>query len=155
MKMRKFLILLPTVFAGVALLVSCSSYNRATFSWPSKYPPPRPIEITMIEVEGDPGEKLKIVFNRKSGECLELEVNGIKKECNDPKFVVDKAETYFCVPPHIADREANTDINNDGTLDVYCGNLKFLTDGADIQFKPDSATGNRKCKNVGGDVICY
>ena len=39
--------------------------------------------------------------------------------------------------------------------EVYCGNVLFLTDGAELQFKPEGAVENKKCKNVGGYVICF
>lgn len=151
MEMRKFLVLFPAVFAVVVMLVSCTSYKRPTYTWPSTSSKDQPIKTTMIEVTGDEEEQLKIEFDLK-GNCKESWVNGERTGCKGIRLI----ETLFCIPPNRS-YPANTDIYNDGkgTLDFYCGGIEFLTDGADIKFKAPSAAGNLKCKNVGGMVICY
>jgi hypothetical protein len=150
MEMRKSLILFLVMFFVVAMLVSCASHKRPNYTWPSTFTKSA-IRTTMIEVTGDNEEKLKIEFDR-SGKCEQSWVNGEVKNCKG----IDFNETIFCVPPH-GKYQANTDIYNDGegTLDYYCGDIRHLTDGADIKFKGPSAAGNLKCKNVGGIVICY
>jgi hypothetical protein len=62
--------------------------------------------------------------------------------------------TYFCTPPS-ENHPANADTNNDGKPDVYCGKVYFLTEGADIRYMADSAAGNRMCKIIGGDPVCW
>jgi hypothetical protein len=151
MKIRKFLILLIGVFAMVAMLVSCTS-GRATFTTPSLQG--RAIETTMIEVTGDKGEKLRVQLNRETGICEQIWVNDEKRDCNAKDIVIPMKETYFCIPEDDK-HPANTDMNNDGKPDTYCGIVKFLTDGADIQFEADSKAGNRKCKKIGGKWYCY
>jgi hypothetical protein len=148
MKLNKSLILLLMVFAMVAMLVSCTSHKRPTFTWPAT--PPRAIETTMFEVTGDKGETLRVEFDRDTGKCKESFVNGKPTNCEGFRL----SDTYYCIPPD-AQHPANTDINNDGERDAYCGKVKFLADGADIKFEAESAAGNTKCKNVGGYVICF
>ena len=148
MKIRRFLIWLPMVFAVVAMLVSCTSHKRPTFNWPTT--PARAIETTMIEVTGDKGETLRVEFDPETGNCKESFVNEKPTNCEGFRL----SDTYYCTPPD-AKHPANTDLNNDGERDAYCGIVKFLTDGADIQFEADSAAGNKKCKNIGGYVICF
>jgi len=151
MEMRKFLILFPAVLTVFAMLVSCTSHKRPSYTWPSTFTKSPPIRTTMIEIIGDEGEKLRIKFDR-NGDCEQIWVNDEEKGCEGIRLI----ETHFCVPPNDS-YQANTDIYNDGkgTLDSYCGDIHFLTDGADIKFKARSAAGNIKCKNVGGMVICY
>lgn len=155
MKIRKFLILLPMVSAMVVMIVSCG-YKQPTYTWPSRTipTPVPPIATTMIEVTGHQGDTLRVEFNRETGECKGLLVNNKEYKCDDENIVIPLEKTYFCTPPY-AKHPANTDIDNDGKLDVYCGIVHFLTEGADIQFMARSATGNRMCKVVGGDPICW
>ena len=149
MKLRK-LIFLSVVFAMVAMLVSCTFHKQQpTVTWPTTSTR-AVISTTMIEVTGDKGETLKIVFDRDTGKCKESYVNNEPTNCKGHEL----SETYYCTPPDDK-HPANTDINDDGKLDVYCGIVKFLTDGTDIQFEADSADKNKKCKKVGGGVICY
>jgi hypothetical protein len=149
MKIRKFLILLLGVSAMVAMLVSCTS--RTTFTMPSTLA--RAIETTMIEVTGDNGEKLKIQFSRKTGQCERIWVDDKERDCDDKDIVIPIEKTFFCTTPDDK-HPANTAIY--GKIDAYCGNIEFLTDGADIKYKKsDSAAGNRKCKKIGGKVYCY
>ncbi len=151
MKIRQFFILFPAVFAMVAMLVSC--HSRTTSPWPSKLA--GAIATTSITVEGNKerGETLRIEFDRE-GNCTQAYVgkDEIKTDCKG----IDLMKTYFCIEPD-KQHEPNTTIygKKGGKIDAYCGNVLELTDGADIQFKADSAAGNRKCKNVGGYVICY
>lgn len=155
MKFRRFLFLFSAVFAMVAMLVSCTSYKRTTFTIPSALAPQQEIATTIVEVTSiKEGGTLKIKFNGDTGKCENIEVNGKEKDCDDPKFVFPLKETYYCIRPD-DEHPANTDINNDGKQDVYCGEVLFLTNGADIRFKADSAAGNKTCKNVGGSVVCY
>jgi hypothetical protein len=151
MEMRKFLVLFPALFAGVAMLVSCTSHKRPTYTWPSTFTKTPAIKTTMIEVTGDKGEKLRVEFDRK-GKCLQSWVNDEETNCAG----IALKETHFCIPPD-GKYQANTDIYNDGngTPDSYCGDIHFLTDGADIKFTARSAAGNKKCKNVGGIVMCF
>lgn len=153
MKLRKLLIFLSVVFAMVAMLVSCTFHKQQpTFTCPttSTTSTMAVISTTMIEVTGDKGETLKIVFDPDTGKCKESYVNNKATNCKG----LELSKTYYCTPPDDK-HPANTDINGDGKLDVYCGIVKFLTDGTDIQFEADSADGNKKCKYVGGAVICY
>lgn len=151
MEMRKSLILFPVMFIIVAMLVSCASHRRPNYTWPSTFTKGK-IKTTMIEVTGDNGEKLRIEFFL-DGRCKKIWINDEPEKCEAGSPLTN---TYFCIPPNRS-RPANTDIYNDdnGKLDTYCGNIGFLTDGADIQFQPPSAAGNLKCKEVGGMVICY
>lgn len=148
MKLKKILIMLSMAFAMVVMLLSCTSYKRPTITWPTTLP--MAIETSMIEVTGDKGETLRIEFDRDTGRCKESFVNGEPTNCKG----FGLSDTYYCIPPD-NQHPANTDMNNDGKRDVYCGNVKFLTEGTDIQFEAESAAGNKKCKNVGGTVICY
>ena len=152
MEMRKSLILLPVMFFVVAMLVSCASHKGPNYTWPSTFKESR-IKTTMFEVTGDQGERLKMKFDF-DGNCQKIWINDQPVKCDEAGPLLEV--TYFCIPP-IRSRPANTDIYNDdnGKLDTYCGNIGFLTDGADIQFQPPSAAGNLKCKEVGGMVICY
>jgi hypothetical protein len=113
----------------------------------------------MIEVSGDKGEKLTVLLDFKTGECRAIELKGEKIECNDIRYTSRLEENYFCIPAKFAeDNKKNSVINDaDGEKDMYCGKVTFLTNGADIQIKSslDPEAGNRKCKNVGGHVICY
>jgi hypothetical protein len=148
MKLKKSLIMLSIAFAMVVMLLSCTSYKRPTITWPTTLP--TAIETSMIEVTGDKGETLRIEFDRDTGRCKESFVNGEPTNCKG----FELSDTYYCTPPDNW-HPANTDMNHDGKPDSYCGNVKFLTEGADIQFEAESAAGNKKCKNVGGYVICY
>jgi hypothetical protein len=105
----------------------------------------------MFEVTGDNNrETLKVEFDRATGRCEQSYVNGEPTNCEGIRL----SGTYFCTPPD-TEHPANTDINGDGKRDVYCGSISFLTEGADIKFKAETATGNKKCKNVGGFVMCF
>ena len=149
MKLKKVLIL-SVSFVLVSMLVSCTCYKQEpTFTWPTTSAGTA-ISTTAVEVTGDKGETLKVVFDRKSGKCLQSYVNGEPTNCKGPKL----SETYFCTPPD-SNHSVNTDMNGDGKLDVYCGKVKLLTEGTDIQFEADSADRNWKCKIIGGCAICY
>jgi len=157
MKMRKFFILLPTVFALGVMLVSCTSYKQPAVTSPLFIIGTPPIATTMIEVTGEEEkekiEKLRIEFNREDGTCKKLWVNDEPRSCDE--FGSKLQETYFCTPPD-DDHPANTDIKNNGKIDkVYCGKVRFLTEGTDIQFKAGSAADNKKCKKIGGKVYCF
>ncbi len=152
MKIRNFYILFLLLFVMIAMLVSCQ--KRTTSPWPSKLTGGIAIATTAIEIEGEvPGEKLRIEFDRQ-GKCERI----FKADSKEPLPCVGipLTQTLFCIPPSDKDNHpANVDIDGNGSLDVHCGNVKVLTDGADIQFKAPPAAVNKKCKNVGGDVICY
>jgi hypothetical protein len=154
MEMRRFLILIPAVFTIVAMLVSCTSHKRPTYTWPSTFTKTPAIKTTMIEVTGDKRETLRVQFNLK-GDCEQSWVNDKETNCAGIKLTT----THFCIPPPDDKHPANTDIYNDGgeKLDAYCGDIHSLTDGTDIKFKAKarSAAGNKKCKNVGGIVMCF
>ena len=152
MKIKKFLIFLIGVFAMVAMLVSCCSYKEPGFTWPAMPAIAPPIATTVVEVTGDPGEKLRVQFDRKTGKCEQIWVNDEKRDCNDEDIVIPIEETWFCTEPD-DEHPANTRIY--GKDDAYCGNVKFLTDGADIQYIADPAGKNRKCKKIGGKWYCY
>ncbi len=150
MGLRKRFMFLLFGFAIVTMFASCVCNKRQTaITWPS-VSPRAAISTTAIEITGDKGETLKVVFDQKTGECKESIVNGIATHCEGFRL----SDTYYCTPPD-EKHPANTDINNDGKRDVYCGKVKFLTDGTDIQFEADSADKNKKCKKIGGRVICY
>ena len=149
--MRRFLILLSTLLVLVSMLVSCTSYSyrESTHTWPIVRDRP-PIATTQVEVTGETEkEKLKIQFKRSDGKCKKLWVNNVEKSCREFGFFLE--ETYFCIPPD-DDHPANSKINN---VDLHCGIVHFLTDGADIQFKASSKAANRKCKKIGGKVYCF
>ena len=150
MELRKRFIFLSLCFAIVTMLASCACNNRQTAITWSPVSPGAAISTTAIEITGDKGETLKVVFDQKTGECSESIVNGVATHCKGFRL----SDTYYCTPPD-EKHSANTDINNDGKRDVYCGKIRFLTDGTDIQFKADSANENKKCKKIGGRVICY
>ena len=150
MKIRHFFILFPVLFVMIAMLVSCQ--KRTTSPWPSKQSGAIAIATTAIEVEGEErGEKLRIEFDRQ-GRCVRI-FKGDSKE-SLPCEGIPLAQTLFCIPP-VENHPANVDFDRDGSPDVHCGNVKELTDGTDIQLKAPSAAENKKCKNIGGDVICY
>ena len=151
MASRKFFILFVAVFAMVAMLVSCQS--RTVSPWPSTAG--GAIATTSITVEGNKerGETLRIEFNRV-GECVQAYVGKeqIKTDCKG----FELNETYFCIRPDEKHKSKTTIYGKKGSeIDAYCGNVLELTDGADIRFESNPADGNRKCKNVGGQVICY
>ena len=157
MKTRRFLIMLIGVFAIVVMLVSCTAYREPGFTFPFISTQAPQIATTMIEVAGKEGGKLKVRFDRETGKCLGIEVNGVSTSCNDPKFATIPENFYICITSSekVPDDEhpANTAIY--GKIRAYCGNVKFLTDGADFRFKADSTAGNMECKNVGGWPICF
>jgi uncharacterized lipoprotein YajG len=162
MKVGKYLIWVTIALAAVALLVSCG-YKQPGYT----YPPLQTtttlvpaIATTTVEVTGDveKNEMLKVVFDRDSGELAGLVRNGKPIEITDEnkdrldeqyEFIHKREKTFYCVPPS-AEHPANAEING---VEVYCGNVKFLTPGADIQFEAETASGNKKCKNVRGFVI--
>jgi hypothetical protein len=158
MKTRKFLILLIGVFAIVAMLVSCTAHKRPGFTFPSTPSTQAPqITTTTVEVTGQPDEegvrgKLKVHFDPGTGKCSSIEVNGVRATCTDEKLTIPLEKTYICTPRTDDKHPANTQINN---VDVYCGNIIFLTEGADYRFKEDSTARNYECKNVGGHSICF
>jgi hypothetical protein len=158
MKIRKFIIWLPFALALVAMLVSCG-YKQPGYTYPT-IPATTvlvpAIATTSVEVTGNKGEKLTVLYDPKTGKCSALVRNGERiDQCTDPNdrfdFIHERNATFYCVPPS-AEHPANAKIMN---AEVYCGNVLFLTDGTDIQFKPEGAVENKKCKNVGGYVICF
>ena len=157
MKIRKLFILLIGAFAIVVMLVSCTtSSHRPTFTLPSINA--RPIETTMIEVTGDKGEKLRVEISLETGKCKKLWVNDVEKKCDDKEIVIPIKQTFFCITSPDKEQDdghpANTAIYDN--IHAYCGNVQFITNGTDIKFKKsDSAAGNKKCKYIGGDWICY
>lgn len=158
MKIRKFIIWLPFVFALVAMLVSCG-YRHPGYTYPTMPATTTlvpAVATTSIEVTGDKGETLVVEYDPETGRCSRLVRNGERIDtCTDPKdsfdFIHKREATFYCVPPS-DDHRANAKIMG---VDVYCGNVFFLTDGTDIQFKAEAAADNKKCKNVGGYVICF
>jgi hypothetical protein len=148
MKSKRILILLSTVFALVAMLISCTANKRPSDIWQTTRA--EAIETTMIEVTGDKGETLRVEFYRDTGRCKQTYVNGEPTNC----VGVPLSSTYFCIAPD-DNHKPNTDMNNDGKLDTYCGQVKFITDGTDIQFVGNSAAPNAKCKTIGGHVYCF
>ena len=153
MKMKKFLIMLPMVFALAATIVSCTSRPQPVeqpVAAHAAVPSVPAIATTMIEVTGEADEKLRIELNRGNGKCKRIWVNDIEKRCDEIGF--DLAETYFCTPPDASSHPANTNINNEA---LYCGKIIFMTEETDIQYKAGSAPKNQKCKYVGGAWYCY
>ena len=156
MKARNFLFLLIALLAAVSMLASCTSYRQPAVA----YAPIRAPQIvtTSVEVSGlDEKGTLKIIFDRSSGRCQSLVVNGVEAACDDPKYATPLKETYFCARPD-ADHPANTKVYNlvkGDSTEVYCGNVLFLSEGADIRYQADSAAENRKCRIIGGVVICF
>ncbi|MGD1969504.1 MAG: hypothetical protein PVG52_13825 [Desulfobacterales bacterium] len=156
MKIRRCIIWLPMVLVVVVMLVSCG-YKNPGYTYPTVPASTAlvpAIATTTVGVTGKAGETLVVEFDPKTGKCSNLVVNGERiGTCEDPNdkfdFIHKREETFYCVPPS-AEHPANAKIND---VEVYCGNVKFLTDGADIQFIAESADGNKKCKNVGGFVI--
>jgi len=156
MKARKFLFLLIAVLAAVSMLASCTSYRQPAVAYAPIQAPP--IVITSVEVSGlDEEGTLKVIFNRASGICQSLVVNGVEAACDDPKYAIPLKETYFCAQPD-ADHPPNTIVYNlvkGDSKEVYCGNVLFLSEGTDIRFQADAAAGNRKCRIVAGKWICF
>jgi hypothetical protein len=157
MKIRKFLILLLGVFAMVVMLVSCCGYKQPGSTWPSTstFTGAPSIATTAIEVTGDPnkkGETLRIEFDRNTGRCKGILVNNKEYACDDKDIAIPLTATYFCTEPDDK-HPANTRIY--GKKEAYCGNVEFLTEGADIRYLANPAAGNRKCKIIGGAAICY
>jgi hypothetical protein len=156
MKARKFLFLLIAVLAAVSMLASCTSYRQPAVAYfPNQAPQ---IVTTSVEVSGvDEKGTLKIIFDRASGRCQSLVVNGVEAACDDPRYAIPLKETYFCAQPD-ADHPANTKVynlvNGDST-EVYCGNVLYLSEGTDIRFKADAASGNRICRVIGGVLRCF
>jgi hypothetical protein len=146
MKPKRIFILLSTVFALMAMLISCTAHKRPTPNWPTTRA--QAIETTMIEVTGDKGETLRVEFDRDTGRCRQTFVNGEPTNCMGIRL----SDTYFCIEPD-EKHPANTDIF--GKIKAHCGSIKFLTDGADIQFKASPSPDNKKCKTIGGHVYCF
>ena len=161
----KFLISILAVLALVAMLVSCHC-RTTTSPWPTQKPL-ETIATTSITVTGDlnKGEILTIEFDKK-GNCkqtyvLEVDEKGqVSKEkvpTNCQGFTLN--ETFYCIVPDPEDtvHVPNTVIygKQGGRTEAYCGNVLELTDGADIRFESKSTDENKKCKNIGGEVICY
>ena len=156
MKAVNFLFLLIAVLAAVSILASCTSYRQPAVAYlPIQAPQ---IVTTSVEVSGlDEKGTLKIIFDRSSGRCQSLVVNGVEAACDDPKYATPLKETYFCARPD-ADHPANTKVYNlvkGDSTEVYCGNVLFLSEGADIRFQADEAAANRKCRIIGGKWICF
>jgi hypothetical protein len=158
MKIRQFFILFPAVFTIVAMLTSC--HSRSNYPWPCKSQQAKAIATTWIKVQGDSrrGEMLVIEFNKK-GECVQTYVgkNRTKTDCKG----IELKKTFFCIPspagePPDESHKANATIKIEGVAkEAYCGYVLELTDGADIHFSAYPEAENKKCKNVGGEVICY
>lgn len=157
MKAIKFLNLFIGVCAIVAMLVSCTAYKRPGFTFPFLSTQAPQIKTTMVEVTGIEGGKLKVHFDPDTGKCSSIEVNDVSKSCDDPKFAIPPENFYLCIASSEKDQHdkhpANTAVY--GKIRAYCGNVKFLSDGADFRFKADSTAGNMECKNVGGWPICF
>jgi hypothetical protein len=156
MKARKFLFLLIALLVVVSMLASCPSYRQP----PVAYKPIQTPQIvtTSVEVSGlEEKGTLKIIFDRASGECQSLVVNGEEAACDDPRYAIPLKKTYFCAPSD-ADHPANTKIYNLANGDseeVHCGNVLYLSEGTDIRFKADATAGNRICRVIGGVLRCF
>ena len=161
MEGKKFIL-----FVGVSIFiifsVSCTHYEKPTYTYTSLFSQSPAIATTAIEVSGDveKGETLKINFNRDTGECEKITIGEKEYGCKDRSIATPLQSAFFCIPVHTKDIEhqANTKMYNlvDGrSEDVYCGRIKFLSPGTDVQFLQDFESKNRKCKEIGGDLICY
>lgn len=151
MKKRQLLILLPLVFAIVALLFSCQA-KRQTFI--SAQPGPAGLFQTNLIEFGTSEVRLKVQLDDK-GNCEKLWVDGRDDSCENTNIVKDLEETFFCTSPD-EDHPANASITIEGKKGVvYCGNIRtILPDGAEIQYYPALAPHNRKCKKIGGTWYC-
>ena len=154
------------LFAGISIFVivsiSCTHYKQPAYTHTSLFRQSPAIATTAIEVSGDTekGEILKINFNRDTGECEKITIGEKAYNCKDKNITTSLQSAFFCIPVSTKDIEhqANTKMYNlvdGGAEDVYCGRLRFLSPGTDIQFLQDFASKNRKCKEIGGDLICY
>jgi hypothetical protein len=156
MKARRFLFLLIAVLAAVSMLASCTSYRQPAVAYAPMQAPQ--IVTTSVEVLNlVEGGTLKILFDRDSGKCQSLVVNGVEAACDDPKYAISLKETYFCTSPD-TDHPANTKVYNlvnGDSKEVYCGNVLFLSEGTDIRFQADSAAGNRACRIIGRVLRCF
>lgn len=154
MKLKKLFILFSMVLALVIILVSCTAHKGQSPNLPTTRP--QAIETTMIEVTGEDHkpphnpETLRIEFDRATGRCKQSFVDGEPTNCKG----VPLSATFFCISPD-EEHRPNTDINNDGKMDTYCGRVEYLSDGADIHFESNPAAANKKCKKVGGHVYCF
>ena len=105
-----------------------------------------------LQKKGEKPETLRIEFDPSTGRCKAIFVNNKEFACDDKAIAIPLTETYFCTEPD-DQHPANTRIY--GKKEAYCGNVDFLTEGADIRYLANPAAGNRKCKIIGGSAICY
>jgi hypothetical protein len=156
MKATKILFLLIGLLTAVSMLASCQSYRQQEVAYQPIQAPQ--IVTTSVEVSGlDEKGTLRIIFDRESGECQSLVVNGVETTCNDDRYVIELKHTYFCTQSD-ADHPPNTkmyNLFNGDSKGMYCGNVLFLSEGANIRFQADAATRNRQCRVVGSTLICF
>lgn len=153
-----------TMVAIAVLFTSCASNTVFRSHKPAPYLAngPPPITIESIKLKGDKGENFEIIFNEKDGRCKEVNItydrnpeNTSNFNCESKEISTKLSNTYFCVPLKISGKkDANASINGvEGPM--YCGNIHFLTEGTDIQFKSNVAPTNRKCREIQGRIVCY
>ena len=106
-------------------------------------------------------EKVTVKYDEKYQEQHGKQ-EGFSVDCNSTEFLKMTSrlnEAYFCVKKDFSGgKEPNAKVKLDnGQIvdDLYCGNIRLMTEGADVQFKSDGTVENRKCKLVGGRWICY
>lgn len=156
---RRNMLYFVTIIGVAILFTSCTpnstvrSHHTAPYLMES-----RPAIVTdTVVLKGDMGEILEINFDENIGTCKNVVItNSQYKEeefsCDDKRVAEMLPNTYFCVPERIANKDYNATVEGQK---VYCGSIKSLTDGADIQFQSKQESENVKCKYMGGYVICY
>lgn len=165
MKVKKMM-LCSAMLVVVGLLSSCANKSVTSSSRPSHFSGinGQAISTKEIALQGDMGEEFRVFFNN-SGECDKILISysegnkeNVSFSCKDDNYSSKLSKTYFCVPEKIAgDHKVNAVVNlDDGEkVRLYCGNIRFLTEGTDVQAKSDSVPKNIKCKNIGGRIYCY
>lgn len=173
-KLKRIACFLLLVGMGM-VLSSCACPLTTSTPWP--YPSESPAiqtSVVKLEVKGDKKETLTISLTDK-GTCENIEVTyedgekeGFTINCINREEFLNKTisleDSYFCVkakipglPPEFR-KNPNASIvfaekNEVGGL--YCGNIRFLTDGTDVKFKPEMEQKNYKCKYQSGRYTCY
>lgn len=162
MNLTKSLSLITLCCVGT-FLTSCACMdkpNRNPDLLPSFSGSMPPITTHAIEIQGDKGEKVRFNFNRKTGTCETVTITNSQYEhqsfsCDSDEISTEIERTYFCVPVYLSGgKKPNAQIAGAQT-ELYCGSVKLMTEGTDIQFKDDMEKDNRKVRKQGGRAIAY
>lgn len=156
---------LSILLIGIActFLTSCTCRNVPTHSSaPLPFlPGERPaISTNALEIQGNMGEKVRFDYNKKSGACESVTISNREYKdrsfaCNSDEISTEIENTYFCVPVRLSGgRKGNARIAG-VEEELYCGSIKMMTEGTDIQFKAELEKANRKARKQGGRAIAY